>query len=207
MITAVPKRKTKTGVMSSRRVLASAPRYDRQYTDDELFYFPSEWHYELIDGYLRLLMMPTGDTHGIFTARITVLLAVHILDKKLGDFFSTETGFLLAENPDTVKAPDFAFVAKGRMPPFTGKYAKVAPDLVVETRSPSDRKAGIEEKIAEWLSFGVLYVLDLNPAKQTLVIHCPDHEPVTLTQADTFTADDILPGFALPLAKVFPADE
>lgn len=203
MTTAILKRRTKTRAALSRRVPAPMPRYDKQYTADELLHFPSDWHYELIEGYLRLLMMPTGDLHCSCTMLFGSFVTVYIVSKGLGFVFSSECGFQLADNPDTVKSPDFAFVAKARMPPFTGKYAKVAPDLVLETRSPSDRKAGIEEKIAEWLSFGVLYVLDLNPAKETLAIHRPGHEPVTLTKTDTFTAEDILPGFALPLTKVF----
>ncbi len=206
MITAIPKRRTKTNTVLSRRIPASVPRYDRQYTAEELFHFPVDWHYELIEGYLRLLTMPAGFSHGHFSLLFGTFVMVYVLEKGLGYGVNAETGFLLAENPDTVLAPDFAFVAKEKVVSVTTKYARVVPDLVLETRSPSDRKAGIEEKIAEWLSFGVLYALDLNPAKETLVVHRPGHEPVTLTKADTFTAEDILPGFALPLSKVFPDD-
>jgi len=199
----VLEREAKAHALPTYRVTMPLPAWDQQYVAEELLQFPSDWHYELIEGYLRPMMMPTGDEHGLRTGLFTILTGAHILTNDLGYAFSAESGFLLQENPDTVKAPDFAFVAKHRMPPFTGKYAKVVPDLVMETRSPSDRKAGIEEKINEWLSFGTKYVLDLNPAKETLIIHRPGYSPLTLTKNDTFSAEDILPGFALPMAKVF----
>ena len=180
----------------------AAPHLDRTYTANELLRFPSRWHYELIEGYLRALI-PTGNEHGACTGIFTVLVGAHILANDLGNVYAAETGFLLAQNPDTVKAPDFAFVARHRAPPMTEKFAAVVPDLVLETRSPGDRKAGVEEKIAEWLSFGTKYVLDLNPAKETLTIYRPGEAPLTLTKEDTFAAEDILPGLVLPLRKVF----
>ncbi len=187
----------------SRYVSTPLPSGNRQYTAEELLAFPSDLHFELIEGNLRPLMMPTGDTHGSCTALLTAFLVIPVAQHNLGSVFAAETGFLLQENPDVVKSPDFAFVAKLRMSPFTGKHAKVTPDLVLETRSPSDRKAEIERKIAEWLSFGTKYVLDMNPAKETLTVYRPGAATVTLARADTFTAEDILPGFNLPLYKVF----
>lgn len=147
--------------------------------------------------------MPTGGAHGSCAALFTTFATIYVIENKLGYVFAAETGFLLAEDPDVVKAPDFAFVTKDRMPPLTDKYAKVASDLVLEVRSPSDRKAGTEEKIEEWLRYGVRYVLDLDPVKETLHVHRPGAEPTMLTKADSFIAEDILPGFALPLSKVF----
>lgn len=203
MSTNTLERETKVLNVPTYRVPMPLPAWDRQYTVAELTQFPPEWHYELIEGYLRPMMMPTGDTHGACTALFTAFVTIYVSEHKLGRVFAAETGFLLAENPDTVKAPDFAFVAKDRMPALTGKYAKVVPDLVLETRSPNDRKAGVEEKINEWLSFGTSYVLDLNPAKETVMVYRPSEAPLTLTKSDTFTAEDILPGFTLPLTKVF----
>lgn len=193
-----------SGVLTYR-VTTPHPVWDNQYTAEQLHQFPADWHYELIEGYLRPMMMPTGDMHGSCTALFTAFATLHILEHKAGDVFAAETGFLLSESPDTVKAPDFAYVAKGRMPTHTGKYPKVVPDLVLETRSPSDRKAGVEEKINEWLSFGTKYVLDLDPAKEILIVYRPNEAPLTLTKNDTFTAEGILPGFFLPLTKLFPA--
>ncbi len=180
------------------------PEWSRQYSAEELLQFPSDWNYELVEGYLRPLMMPTGDEHGLRTGIFTILAGAYILTNDLGDCFAAETGFLLSENPATVKAPDFAFVSKARRVPLTGRHVKVVPDLVLETRSPNDRKAGIEEKVSEWLSFGTRYVLDLDPVKQTILVYCPGVDPLLLSQSDSFTAEDILPGFALPLTKVFP---
>jgi len=185
-------------------VTAPLPLLDRPYTAEELLHFPNDWHYELIEGYLRP-MMPTGDAHGTCTAKFSAFITIHVLEKGLGDIFAAESGFIIGQNPDTVKAPDFAFVAKDRLTFVRSqRFVPVAPDLVLETRSPSDRKASIQEKIEEWLAAGVRIVLDLDPAKEELHVYRQNAEPVTLSVEDSFVADDLLPGLVLPLRKVFP---
>ena len=181
----------------------AAPHLDRTYTANELLRFPSRWHYELIEGYLRPLM-PTGGLHGTCAVLFAAFTSVYVAEKDLGAVFAAESGFLLKQNPDTVLEPDFAFVTKAWMPPLTAKFVAAAPDSALETRSPGDRKAGIEEKIAEWFSFGVSYVLDLDPARRTLAVHRSGVEPAVLGAGDTFVAEDILLGFALRLERIFP---
>jgi len=180
------------------------PVAGRLYTAEELFAFPSDWHYELFEGRLEEMMSPTGGEHGLFTADLTVEIGSFVRSNNLGRCFVAETGFLLRRNPDTVLAPDFAFVAKDRLPgsPVRG-YWPVVPDLVLETRSPSDRPAAVARKMNRWLVAGVRLVLDLDPATRTLIVHRPGEPPVTLTPADTLGGYDVLPGFALPLDRLF----
>jgi Uma2 family endonuclease len=177
---------------------------ERLYTAEELFAFPDDWHYELVDGHLEEIMSPTGGEHGLFTADLTVEIGSFVRRNSLGRCFAAETGFLLRRDPDTVLAPDFAFVAKDRLPtsPVRG-YLPVVPDLVLETRSPGDRPAAVTRKISHWLAAGVRMVLDLDPAARTLTVHRPGTPPATLTPADTLEGYDVLPGFALPLNRLF----
>jgi Uma2 family endonuclease len=175
---------------------------DRVYTADELRAFPADWHYELIQGRLRLIM-PTGFGHGMRTNRLATAISVYVYANDLGECTSAETGFLLSRNPDTVKAPDFAFVIASRVPatPAEG-YAALAPDLVIETRSPSDRLPAIETKIREWLNDGVRVVIDLDPQRHELTVHRANQSPAVLGATDTLTLDDLLPGFVLPLGRL-----
>ena len=180
-----------------------APVMERLYTAEELAKFPSHWRYELIQGKLRK-MPPTGESHGSYTADLTIEIGWYVRSNQLGQCYAAEMGFYLSRNPDNVKAPDFAFVAKDRLPAQRGAgYMAIVPDLVLETRSPSDRTAGIRDKINEWLVAGVRMVLDLDPARRVLTVYRPDAEPVTLTETDTLDGGDVLPGFTLPLTRLF----
>lgn len=183
------------------------PDLRRSYTAEELFAFPGDWHYELVQGKLRSLEMPTGGIHGKLTAIITARIVIFVEDHDLGECFAAETGFLIAQNPDTVLAPDFAFVRKenlrGELP---GGYVRAIPDLVLETRSPSDRPREISEKVREWLGAGVQLVLELDPARQVLTVYPPGADPEILTREAIFEGGAVLPGFTLPLTRLFPAE-
>jgi Uma2 family endonuclease len=183
--------------------MAVAPTLDRTYTADELFCFPHEFRYELVKGKLRE-MAPTGGAHGSTTSSLGSRIHVFVEDRGLGHCFAAETGFLLERDPDTVLAPDFSYVAKGRLSePLTEKYPPVAPDLVVETRSPSETRAGAGAKAHQWLEAGVRMVLELNPRKKELTVYRPGLAPKVLSNADTFSGEDVLPGFTRPVSTLF----
>src|SRR5918992_440902 len=85
-------------------------------TADELFAIPSDgFRYELVKGELRK-MSPAGSEHGAVIANITVLVGQHVKANSLGVCFGAETGFKIETDPDTVRAPDLAFVRRGRIP-------------------------------------------------------------------------------------------
>ncbi|HEX8920607.1 MAG TPA: Uma2 family endonuclease [Pyrinomonadaceae bacterium] len=174
-------------------------------TADELFMMPHEgFRYELVKGEL-VKMSPTGGKHGILTIRLGAALIQHVESNKLGEAFGAETGFILSTNPDTVRAPDVAFVSSERIPPgdFPEKFWPGAPDLAVEVLSPSDTLYEVEEKIEEYLEAGVKLVWIVNPKKRTVTIYQSNIEPQTLTEADTLDGRDVVPGFEYSLARLF----
>lgn len=71
---------------------------------------------ELVRGVL-VVREPAGSTHGIVTMNLGAALAVYVKRAGAGAVFAAETRFQLATNPDTVRAPDVAFVARERVPP------------------------------------------------------------------------------------------
>jgi Uma2 family endonuclease len=157
---------------------------------------------ELIRGEVRDLS-PTGEQHGDRTNRLNYFISRHVYDNDLGKVYAAETGFRLDdEGEPTVRAPDTAFVAKGRVSD-TSKFAPVAPDLVVETLSPSDAASEVTEKVQWWLGHGVRQVWVLDPQTRTLTVHHPDGRAQRLTPVDVLTGDDVLPGFELPLRQLF----
>ena len=175
----------------------------RLYTAEEFEYLPLKERYELIRG--ELYRMPNNSSeHGMRTANLHSMVGNFVLLNRLGRCFAAETRFTIETEPDTVLAPDFSFVANGRVSeyPETG-YLRLTPDLILETRSPSETRRGYADKISHWLSAGAKVVWALDPKAKTLTIHRKGQNPVVLAEADTLTCEELLPGFSLPLSLVF----
>ena len=106
----------------------------RHTTAEELLRMPDDGlRYELVRGELRR-MTPAGNKHGYFTMNLSGPLHQHVKENGLGRVYTAETGFKLASNPDTVRAPDAAFVSQAHLDE-TGEvegYWPGAPDLAVE---------------------------------------------------------------------------
>src|ERR687884_1413183 len=155
-------------------------------TEEDLLRMPDDgYRYELVEGELRR-MAPTGYDHGRCTGNLHTDLASYVRKKDLGDVLAAETGFVIGRKPDgrvTVRAADIAFVAKGRIPADadTSKYLELAPDLVVETLSPSDTALEVEEKVALWLAAGLRVVITMNPTLRSITAHRSRHDIVNLT--------------------------
>lgn len=175
------------------------------YTADDLLEMPDDCRFELIRGELIEMPPSPGGEHGYTTISIAARAQVFVDDNDLGFCFAAETGFKVSQNPDVVLAPDFAFVAKDRLPDgVPKKHVPLAPDLVMETRSPSDRTRDVATKMLLWLQSGVKEVWVLEPSARTLTIHRTNELPRVLGANDTLTGGNILPGFNFPLSRLFP---
>jgi Uma2 family endonuclease len=135
-------------------------------TADELLALPAGKgkRYELVLGELRV-MSPGGWKHGNVISNIHGVLLDHVRRHKLGIMFSAETGFKLTANPDTVRAPDVAFVSKANIPADLSErgYWPGAPDLAVEVVSPNDTSGEVDEKIEAWLEAGCVSIWVVDP--------------------------------------------
>lgn len=160
------------------------------------------YRYELIYGEL-VPMSPVGGPQGRATARLLTRANGWVMDHHLGDGFTSETGFEIFTNPKTILAPDWAFVAAGRLPEILRGYPKLTPDLVLETRSPNDTKGEIAGKIALWLRHGAKVVWDLDPERKVLAVHRQEGPVAYLRSGDTLTEEELLPGFSLALSELF----
>ena len=139
-------------------------------TAEELVAMPADGkRYELVHGELRM-MSPAGGQHGRIAMKIGRLLGNYVEAHQLGEVFAAETGFLLATNPDTVRAPDVAFVRADRYAQIKDvrSFLPIAPDLAVEVVSPNDSSSYVEEKANAWIRFGVPLVLVVDPANQSI---------------------------------------
>ena len=119
----------------------------------------------------------------------------------MGKVVAGGPGYCLESDPDTVRAPDVAWIAPGRIPPGTRGYPNLAPDLVVEVLSPGQ---DLSDKARMWLSYGTREVWVTQPAAPVSVTrYRPGQPPVTLYEDDILDGGDLLPGFSVPVWRLF----
>ena len=174
-------------------------------TADELLRLPDDGQrHELVAGELHS-MPPSGAEHGGIAALLTADLTHYARAHDLGRVFAAETGFLLTTNPDTVRAPDVAFVRRERVQKVGGvtRYWPGVPDLAVEVISPNDLYTEVEEKVATWLAYGARVVIVVNPRHRTVAVHRSPTDVRHLTVGDTIDAEDLLPGWTVPVRQLF----
>lgn len=175
-------------------------------TADELLALPTGMgkRYELVAGELRT-MSPSGWRHGQIVANVSDLLGVFIRQKKLGRWFGAETGFLLKRDPDTVRAPDFAFIANSRLPKSAPAEAfwPGAPDLAVEVLSPGDTAGEVAEKIEEWLASDCIAVWIVDPKLHTITIYRSATDVQIKAAGETLVGDPVVPGFSCVVDELF----
>jgi Uma2 family endonuclease len=175
-------------------------------TADELLAMPDDgFVYELIKGELIKVSPPPGHEHGLVAMNIAGPLHEYVKKKSLGKVYAAETGFLLEQDPDTVRAPDAAFVSRERIQragPVEG-YWIGAPDLAVEVISPSDTVRRIEGKVAQWLESGARMVWVMSPKMHTVTVYRSLTEIVVLTENDKLDGGDVVPGFQIKIAEIF----
>ena len=173
-------------------------------TADELLRLPRGMgkKYELIRGVL-IEKMPTGDPHGDSVARASSLIFTYTEDHDYGVVRTGEPGYRLERGPDTVRGPDVAWIAPGRIPEGIQGYPELAPDLAVEVKSPSSSSPEMAAKAQMWLCYGSKIALVLDPDTTTATIYRPNTEPVVLTENDKLEVDDLLPGFSVEVWRLF----
>jgi Uma2 family endonuclease len=150
-------------------------------------------------------MPPAGSEHGAIAMNFGVVIGQFVRATGLGLVFGADTGFKIASNPDTVRAPDFAFVRRERIPEggIPRGFWPGAPDLAVEVISPSDTYSEVEEKVNDWLSAGTRMVLVLNPRTHTVTAYTSPTDVVRLTASDTLSGGEVLPGFTCRVSELF----
>jgi len=175
-------------------------------TAEELMAMPTGLgnRYELVAGEVRI-MSPSGWAHGKVVGKLHVRLGYYIEQQNLGTIFGAETGFRLASNPDTVRAPDIAFIANDKLPSEQPQevFWPGAPDLVVEVLSPNDRLAEVDQKISEWLVAGSGEVWVVDPKLETITIYRSRIDVEVRTANDMLIGDPVVPGFSCPVAELF----
>src|SRR5215470_4420073 len=174
-------------------------------TEDELWQLPDDsYRYELVAGEL-IAMPPSGFLHGAIAMNFGAQIREHATKNDLGVVCTADSGFRLQQNPDTVRAPDVAFVSKERIlaEGKPEKYWPGAPDLAVEVISPNDRFDEVMEKVEEYLNAGTRLVWVAQPRLQLVLACRPGSELKIYHKDDELSGEDVLPGFHCRVRDLF----
>jgi Uma2 family endonuclease len=181
-------------------VVKTTYEYDRPLTVEAFEGLPEgEGKQELVDGRV-VEMAPVGDAHGLVAGEVHGALRDHVRRRR-----RIETGYQLRPGPPGTlgtRAPDVSYY---RARPRTRGIVRGYPDLAVEVLSPDEGPAAVGDKVAEYLAAGValVWVIDTDPAHETVTVHRPGRPARVLGREDVLTGEDVLPGFRLPLAELW----
>lgn len=178
---------------------------ERLLTADEYLSLPNDGrHTELVRGMVIEMNMP-GFEHGDICGTAYFLLREFVADRDLGRVVCNDTGVLTERDPDTVRGADIAYYSYQRLPREKRPkgYPDVAPELIIEVLSPTDRWSDIHRKIGEYLAVGVAVVCVIDPDGRKLHVYEPNHAGFELAADDELTLPKVLPDFRLPLRRFF----
>ena len=164
---------------------------------------PDDGRHELIEGVL-VEMAPSSSGASRVGARCVTYLGQHVLPRGLGDVFGADGGFAPFPGRKTVRVPDAAVVRADHLPPpDQDGFYRLAPDLVIEVVSPSDRMIEVTDKAMMWLDAGVRFVWVVDPPSRSVTVYGADRVPRLFHETDELDGGEVLPEFRLPVAALF----
>ncbi len=155
--------------------------------------------YEYVRGEL-VPMAPPSMEHGEISINVIRHLDSHVYAHQLGRLYTAETTFQLE---DRFVKPDVAFVSADRLPENRRKGSPIPPDLAIEIVSPADKHYDVTEKAFAYLKAGTRLVWVIEPVAKTVMVYRSETDFTLLTCEDTLIGEDVVEGFACPVAQLF----
>jgi Uma2 family endonuclease len=171
---------------------------------EDLLKLPDGDHYELIDGVPKEKLM--GAESDRVALRLGGLLDQFCLKAECGLAFGSQTGYRCFPNaPKQVRKPDASFVAKGRLPGDKSPKGDITivPDFVVEVVSPNDTYEEVAVRVEDYKSAKVKLIWVISPATKSVLIRRLDGTCAEVGESGTLSGEDVIPGFACPVAELF----
>lgn len=182
-------------------VETSSPRM----TADELIRLPrGRARYELWRGELRTMPLH-GAVHSLHSVRVSTTLYQFVRRNELGVVVGGGCGFHVGHDPDTVLAPDAAFIREARIPEsgLPEGFWPGAPDLAVEIVAPDESPSVVKERAEFWLTAGAECVWIVNPRTLTIDIDVRNIPRQTFSANDILSGGALLEGFEMRVADLF----
>ena len=174
------------------------------WTEAELEALPEDGYFhEVVSG--ELVVSPKNNwLHGEICARLIAALKTFADAHRLGAVWDSSTGFWMVNL--NCRAPDISFVSKERLRGLKRKEAKFfqsAPDLAIETLSPSNTRREVDERLSDYFSSGTRLAWIIDPDRELIEIcHSPAQRRL-LGPGGSLNGEDLLPGFQHPVADLF----
>ena len=152
-----------------------------------------------------IIMPPTGSETSDRNADLTYQLRAWTRQNKLGKSFDSSGGFKLPNGAE--RSPDASWVKMERWNALTQaekeRFAPLCPDFVVELMSPSDSVEKTRAKMREYMANGARLGWLINRQQQQVEFYRPNREVEILSNPQTLSGEDVLPGFILDFAQIW----
>ena len=147
---------------------------------------------------------PPGIRHGIVCGNVAYKLIQYAIEVKRGFVGTNDTGVIVEEDPDTVRGADVSYYDDDSdFETVEIRYSYDPPLLVAEILSPDDRISRVIIRTDQYLKRGVALFWLVDPEVRTVTVYRKGREPITLTDADELTGEDVLKGFRCRVADLF----
>ena len=146
---------------------------------------------------------PAGFDHSEIAVNVAALLRALVREAGAGSVVGADCGFVLFDEPPTVRSPDAAFVREERLGFDRKRYAPFAPDLAVEVVSPSNTMSEIHEKVLDYLAAGTGLIWVVDPGPRTVTTYRSRDAIRLLSEEDEIDGGDVLPGFRVKVSDLF----
>jgi Uma2 family endonuclease len=177
----------------------------QRYTPEDLLAMPDGHRFELVEG--QLVERNMGAESSWIAQQVNRSLGNYAATSQAGLVFGTDCGYqIFRDDANKVRFPDGSFIRSGRLPddvPPRG-HVRIVPDLVIEVVSPNDLAWEVDGKVVEYLQAGVPVVWVFFPETRSVSVYRANGESARLGVGDTLSDPEVLPGFACPVAEVFP---
>ena len=170
---------------------------------------PGDILYEVVNG--KIVELPPMGAFEVDVASILFGYLVQFTHTQKVGRIESEMLFLLDAVTGLKRRPDLAFVSYARWPrkkriPSTDAW-NVIPELPIEVVSPSNTASEVLKKVQEYFQAGCKRVWVIYPTLEQVYVYQSPTQTRILTRQDELDGEDLLPGFRLPLASLFEADE
>jgi Uma2 family endonuclease len=160
----------------------------------------NDYRLELVNGEVRV-MSPSGYQSDEVASEFSRQIGNWIRPRQLGRVTGAGAGFSLPNA--NIRSPDVSFVRAERLRTSPTRFADLAPDLVVEVKSPSDSLTTLRAKVDDFLQQGSLVGIVINPEQRWLEVRRGGQAPVLFQDGDRLSLPDLLPGWELDISELW----